>query len=234
MGIQDISAADRYDTYLPENGFDLVYKGKFPSGTTDFTSYFSKAEDAGTEIMISRFGSVAVPIIKEWHDRQSPMVIWGANVFSQIDGFWNWTGGKCYTESVIGTPYLIEYPLTSETLPARNAYIARWGEVPSYGARNVYEVIRYVLPAAIERARTIETDAIIEALEEIEIQTASQKGYSYTRHHDKMFNPGDFMFIFTQWQEGGKRVIVYPKEIMEETGGTYTFPPWPGPWDDIT
>jgi branched-chain amino acid transport system substrate-binding protein len=219
------------DYYLPENGFDLVYRGLFPYGTVDFTSYFALAEEAGTEIMIGIFGDSGIPIIKEWHDRQAPMVIWGVNVFSQLDGFWNWTDGKCLSETVIGTPYLIEYPLTSKTLPARNAYIDRWGTTPTYASRNVYEIIRYVLPAAIEHAGTIETEAVVKALEEIEVETASQKGFRYTSDHDKLFYSGDFKFLFTQWQANGERVIVYPEEIMNEIGATYQYPPWPGPWD---
>lgn len=217
--------------YLPENNFDLVYKGIFPPNTVDFSSYFATAEEAGVEIMVGIFGNSGIPIIKDWSTRQSPMVIWGINVYSQLDGFWNWTGGKCLSETVIGTPYLIEYPITSETLPARNAYIDRWGNTPTYAARNVYEIVRYVLPAAIEQAGTTETEAVIKALEEIEVETASQKGYRYTSNHDKLFYSEDFMFIFTQWQANGERVIVYPEEIMNEIGATYEYPPWPGPWD---
>jgi hypothetical protein len=98
----------------------------------------------------------------------------------------------------------------------------------------VYEIIRYVIPAAIEHAGTIETEAVIKALEEIKVETASQRGYSYTSNHDKLFETGDFMFIFTQWQANGERIIVYPKEIMEELGETYIYPPWSGPWDNIS
>ena len=231
-GMGGTAHTEALDHYLPENGFDLVYKGLFPADTIDFSSYFALAEEAGTEIMVGIFGSSAgIQVIKEWHDRQSPMVIWGIDLMSQLDGFWNWTEGKCLSETVIGTPYLIEYPLTSETLPARNAYIDRWGNAPTYAARNVYEIVRYVLPAAIEHAGTTETEAVIEALEEIEVETASQKGYKYTSDHDKLFYSGDFMFMYTQWQANGERVIVYPKEIMHEVGATYIYPPWPGPWD---
>ncbi len=220
------------DRYLPENGFDLVYKGHFPLDTVDFSSYFALAEEAGTEIMVGVFGSSAgIQLIKEWHDRQSPMVIWGVDLMSQLDGFWNWTGGKCFSETVVGTPYLVDYPITSETLPARNAYIDRWGNTPTYAARNVYEIVRYVLPAAIEHAGTTETEAVIKALEEIEVETASQKSYKYTSNHDKLFYSGDFMFVFTQWQANGERVIVYPEDVMEELGTTYIYPPWSGPWD---
>ena len=36
----------------------------------------------------------------------------------------------------------------------------------------------------------------------------------------------------TKWQDG-QLVPVDPIKIMEEKGTTYTFPDWPGPWDNL-
>jgi hypothetical protein len=35
-----------------------------------------------------------------------------------------------------------------------------------------------------------------------------------------------------QWQDG-ELIPVYPEKIRIEAGASYTFPPWPGPWNDI-
>jgi hypothetical protein len=41
----------------------------------------------------------------------------------------------------------------------------------------------------------------------------------------------DYLIVsLFQWQNG-VQVPVYPIEIMEDAGGTYKFPDWPGPWD---
>jgi hypothetical protein len=29
-------------------------------------------------------------------------------------------------------------------------------------------------------------------------------------------------------------VPIYPKQLMEEVGATYVYPPWSGPWDNIS
>ena len=42
-----------------------------------------------------------------------------------------------------------------------------------------------------------------------------------------------FLVAMFQWQNG-VQVPVYPTELMEEAGATYLFPPWPGPWDNIS
>ena len=43
---------DNLDVFLPENGFELVYKGKLAIGTMDFSSYFAAAEAAGVEVLV--------------------------------------------------------------------------------------------------------------------------------------------------------------------------------------
>jgi len=81
------------------------------------------------------------------------------------------------------------------------------------------------------RAGTLDTEAVIKALEEVDVETTSMQRFAmYADSHEIMYGPGfgeQFMF---QWQNG-TRVPVYPKEIMEKEGITYTFPDWPGPWD---
>jgi hypothetical protein len=47
-----------------------------------------------------------------------------------------------------------------------------------------------------------------------------------------MFGPGYDEQYFFQWQDG-VLVPVYPIWLMEEAGATYTFPDWPGPWDNL-
>ena len=227
------------DYVLPQiYGFDLVYKGIFPPGTVDFTSYFAAAETAGVEILVPLIGG-AIPFVKEYHDRQSPMVIYGGFLGAGVTDPQGWeiTDGKCEYISVSSTPVLAGYPLTSKTMPVREAYINRWGENPKWFGGNAYEVLRYILSDAIERAGTIEPDAVIEALEQVSIETANARNFVFTSSHDLMMgeNPNNpdadyVLALLFQWIDG-KQVPVYPKKIMEEAGATYTYPDWPGPWD---
>jgi branched-chain amino acid transport system substrate-binding protein len=216
------------------HGFELVYSNKFPPGTVDFSSYFAAAEAAGAEIMIPLIlGNEGISFTKEWYDRQSPMVIWGANIIAAADNYWEITDGKCEHESTIIIPFDVGYPFTSETIPMREAYKERWGETPTQPAASAYDIIRFILPDALERAGTMDTEAVIEALEEVDVETTCMQRFAmYADSHEIMFGPGfgeQFMF---QWQNG-TRVPVYPKEIMEKEGITYTFPDWPGPWDEL-
>jgi len=176
-------------------------------------------------------GQESILVIKEWYERQSPLVVWGVDVMSQANEYWEWTEGKCEHETIMVSPFVAGYPWTNKTLPVRAAFIDMWGHTPTFTAHGAYDTVRYILADAIERAGTTETDAVIEALEETDIETTDSPRFTFTPSHDIMFGPGYTQAIFFQWQADGTRVPVYPKEIMEEAGATYTYPDWPGPWD---
>ena len=224
---------------LPEtHGFDLVYSGKYPERTFDFTSYFARAEAAGAEIMVPLSTSMeGVALAKEWYERQSPMVLWGLNGLLGGENTFNQSGGVVEHMTLIlaGNAVLeFGYQTTSKTLATKEAFLNRWGVLPNTGAVAAYDCVRFLLYDALERAQTTETEAVIKALEESEIENSLDKNFKFTSSHDHYFeivseSAGSMMF---QWQAGGVRAIVYPKSIMEETGATYTYPPWPGPWDE--
>jgi branched-chain amino acid transport system substrate-binding protein len=233
-----------FDYVLAEvYGFELVYDGKFPLDTVDYSSYFAAAEAEEVEILIPLIvGSKTIPFVKEYHDRQSPMVIYGGFIDSIAAGPEGWvnTDGKCEYISAVLYPTEVGYPLTSKTLPAREAYIDRWDEIPNWAATWAYDTLRYILADAIKRAGTLDTDAVIQALETTSIELSNARNFVFTESHNLMMgkNPNDpeaeYTFvIYFQWQNG-QLVPVYPKKIMEEAGSTYMFPDWHGPWDDIS
>jgi branched-chain amino acid transport system substrate-binding protein len=230
---------DELDVFLPENGFELVYKGTFPLGTVDFSSYFAAAEAAGVEVMVPLILlDGGIPFCKEYYDRQSPMaVLEGNNDLASNSHGWEWTDGKCNHMAFNNVPTTAGYPFTSKTLQTRDAYMNRWGEAITWGAADKYDAIKFILKDAIERAGTIETDAVIAALEETRVETSNARNFVFTPSHCIMWgkdanNPDqDYHLVMRfQWQNG-VQVPVYPKKIMDEAGTSYTFPDWPGPWD---
>jgi len=235
---------DGLDNSLPELGFDLVYKGKFPPfNTFDFSSYFAAAEEAGVELLMPliAFGD-AISFAKEYTDRESPMIVFGGSLTgaTQVNS-WEQTGGKCKYITSLMLPVTAGYPLTSKTLPFRNAYINRWDEGPLNMGASAYDIIRFLLPDAIERAGTLETEEMIKSLEESHIETSLTRSFRFTPNHDVFYNEGmlsdpdedGFISALFQWQDEQTLVPIYPRQLMEETGATYTYPPWPGPWDNI-
>jgi branched-chain amino acid transport system substrate-binding protein len=226
---------------LENHGFHVVLSESVAFDAIDYSSYFAKAEAAGAEILYPIIlGTGGIQFVKEYYDRQSPMVMWGLISQGSRTDFSEVTGGKCEDVAIVGYPIVAGYPLTSKTVPTRDAYIERWGEAISPQAASAYDTVRFILPNAIERVGTIETEAVIKALEETDIETSVTRRFVFTSSHDVMFGTInstrslDYSFnCLFQWQEG-EQVPVFPVEIMEEAGATFTFPDWSGPWDNIS
>jgi branched-chain amino acid transport system substrate-binding protein len=151
--------------------------------------------------------------------------------------FWNLTEGKCESVSFPSSPVVAGYPLTTKTLPTREAFIQRWEAVELPGIY-AYDTVRFILSDAILRAGTIETEAVIKALEKTNVETSSARHFVFTSSHDILVGgtvndpSSDYtvMCIF-QWQNG-TQVLVKPEAFMKESGATYKYPPWQGPWSN--
>ena len=138
-------------------------------------------------------------------------------------------------------PVTAGYPLTSKTLPFRDAYIDRWDEGPLNVGASAYDIIRFLLPAAIERAGTLGNEEMIKPLEESHIETSLTRSFRFTPNHDVYYREGmlsdpdedGFISALFQWQDEQTLVPIYPKQLMEEAGSSYIFPDWSGPWDNI-
>ena len=230
---------EELNDFLPENGFELVYKGRFPLDTVDFSSYFAAAEAAGVEVLVPMIAlDGGIPFCKEYYDRQSPMLVFGGtNSLASDPKGWEWTEGKCNHMDFGNVPTTTAYPFTSKTLPTRDAYMNRWGEAITWIAAIYYDNIKFILTDAIERAGTIDADVVIEALEETSVETSNARDFVFTESHALMMGKdandpnADYSIVMGfQWQDG-VQVPVDPRKIMEEAGATITFPDWSGPWD---
>jgi branched-chain amino acid transport system substrate-binding protein len=220
---------------LPSHGFQIVYNNFFLP-TTDFSSYFAAIEATGAEILVPYVnGPNVIPFIKEWCDRQSPFVVWG--VLGGVKDIWNLTDGKINTASFASSAAVSGYALTNKTVPTREAYFQRWGELPGLPEVSAYDLVRFILPDAIKRAGTTETEAVIKALESTNVETSSARHFVFTSSHDVMVGsdaPNNlaedyFVVMMFQWQNG-TQVPMRPEEIMKDAGATYMYPSWKGPW----
>ena len=217
---------------LTENGFDVVYNKAIPPDTADYSSFFAVAEAAGVEILYPFIvGTGGIPFVREYYDRQAPMVMWGMITMASQSDFWEVTDGRCEYTTNNGYPIVAGYPFTSKTVPAREAYIERWNEELLGSSGDGYDIVRFILPAAIEQAGTIGAEAVIQALETITVETSNMRDFAFAPNHEILINAGSVGRVcMFQWQDE-EQVPLWPKIIKEEAGSTYMFPDWPGPWD---
>ena len=228
-----------FESELPKLGFEIVYRTLFPPATTDFTSYFAQAEAAKTQILFVI--QTAIPrcsaVVNEWYNRQSPMLLCG-DLSGAVDwDFWNITSGNTEFLLTKNTGLTMNYPITSKTAAAKDAFLAKFGVPMQNMAASAYDVVKFLLADAVTRAGTTDTDAVIRTLETIDVDTILSNDFRFTSNHDiyvgesGMTNLAEttMLYIVVQWQNG-VQVPILPDSLREAAGATLEYPPWLGPW----
>ncbi|HBO70235.1 MAG TPA: ABC transporter substrate-binding protein, partial [Deltaproteobacteria bacterium] len=115
--------------------------------------------------------------------------------------------------------------ITPWTMKFADAYQKRWGLEPEgYGTSSSYMAV-YTLKEAIEKAGGIDSDAVITALENLDLMGVYGRIRFDKKSHQVIpsLDPDEgAVTSIIQWQ-GGRRVQVFPPKTAE---GKILLPPW--------
>jgi len=204
-------------------GWEVVGSDAYPTGATDFSTSLAKAEEAGAEVIVPIFDMPESGIlIKQTQTAQSPALILGfispmapGNAWEVFDGE---IGGVVNFIFEIG-------PIPVDAAPGSvtfyDAYAAKYGEdeavaLPGHGVSPAYDQV-YILKDAIERAGTLDPDALVEALEATDMDGAVGH-ITFGEDHQAIYGTDpatESMALAFQWVEPGERVVVFPPAIAE-------------------
>jgi len=192
----------------------------FDPKRTDFSPQFAQIKDKGAQLLITvQSASPGVPMIKQWADTQLPVHLESYNLASQVLNFWEKTDGRCNGEVTM----LVNggrAPITSRTIPFYDKYLKTYNLSPTYTAWGGYDAL-YLLKAAAEQAKTLDTEVLIKTLENIKFEGAAGM-ISFTPDHDLKYGKEGKQPVFAQWQNG-KHIIVWPSAWGT---GKYIYPAW--------
>ncbi|MBU1157561.1 MAG: ABC transporter substrate-binding protein [Proteobacteria bacterium] len=200
----------------------------YPTGTTDFSMGLLEAKKNGAQVIIIWMDMPESAILlKQWYDMKVPALPFGTIIAAaEQPGFWKATDGKgeyCLANVVNAGNAPSE--ATPWTMKFVKAYQKKYGMEPEgYGTSSSYMAV-YVLKDAIERAGTINSDKVADALKKTDLMGV----YGRIRFDPKTnqiipsLDPkeGAVGTVF-QWQ-AGKRVVVFPPKIAT---GKILLPPW--------
>jgi len=200
----------------------------FPTGTGDFSMGLIKAQKAGAQVLSLWMDMPESSILlKQWYDMQLPALPFGSTLAAaEQPGFWKATEGKgAYCLANVVNAGNAPSNATPWTMKFYDAYTEKWGIEPEgLGSSSSYMAI-YTLKDAIERAGTLESDAVITALEQTDLMGVYGRLRFDPKSHQVIpsYDPqeGAVGSIF-QWQDG-KRVVVFPESIAM---GKIILPPW--------
>ncbi|NVM25055.1 MAG: ABC transporter substrate-binding protein [Desulfobacterales bacterium] len=199
--------------FIPKMGMEVAGVWRPSPVATDVTAELSAIQRAGAHMIFTTFSSsVGIPFARQAGELKIPAAQVGINVEAQKDGFWEATEGK---GNYVMTMNTYARGVERNELEKRfvEAYIKRFGEMPTYTA-DTYAAIIYGLAPTIEEAGSLDADKIVAILENREYAVPSGiVGYmkdAQGRHlHDLKFGPRYLTSLGTQWQDG-KLVAVWP------------------------
>jgi branched-chain amino acid transport system substrate-binding protein len=229
--VQDVAhargAGEVMKKMLAANGWDVVDMKIFPTGTTDYSIALNDVAKKQADIIFLWMDMPESAILlKQWSGMQLKALPMGFVNAAEQPGFWKATEGK--------GEYLIVNLVNGGNAPAKitpwtmkfvEAYEKRWGLEPEgYGTSSSYMAV-YTLKEAIEKAGTIETNAVIAALENVNLMGVYGR-ISFDKKTHQIIPSDDpklgAVTAIIQWQKG-KRVQVFPPKVAE---AKILLPPW--------
>lgn len=230
--VQDVAHAraggDMVAKIAGEKGWEIVGKEVYPTGTTDYSVGLLKARDGKAQVILIWMDMPETAILlKQWYDMKIPALPFGTIIAAaEQPGFWKATDGKGeYCMASVVNAGNAPSKATPWTMKFVEAYQKKYGLEPEgYGTSSSYMAV-YVLKDAIERAKTLDSDAIVSALEKTDMIGVYGRIRFNPKNHQIIPsidpNEGAVGTIF-QWQ-AGKRVVVFPPKIAM---GEIKLPPW--------
>ncbi len=229
--VQDVTharkAGELVEKLLGERGFQVVGHEIYPTGATDFAPGLLKSKQARAQVLFIWMDMPETAILlKQWKGLQLASLPLGFLSAAEQPGFWDASEGSVeHTVVHLVNGGNAPADITPWTRRFADAYEARWGLEPEgYGTSSSYMAV-YALKDAIERAGTLDSDAVVAALETIDLMGV----YGRIR-----FDPKSHQVIaatdpregavsgVVQWQ-AGRRVTVWPPAAAT---GKLVLPPW--------
>jgi branched-chain amino acid transport system substrate-binding protein len=230
--IQDVAHArgggDLVAKLALEKGWEVLGKEIYPTGTTDYSVGLMKAKRENAQVILIWMDMPESSILlKQWYDMKVPALPFGTIISAAEEpGFWKATEGKGeYALASVVNAGNSPSKATPWTMKFVEAYTKRWKVEPEgYGTSSSYMAV-YTLKDAIERAGSLDSDAIVTALEKTDMMGVYGRIKFNPKSHQVIPsvdpNEGAVGTIF-QWQKG-KRVVVFPAKIAL---GEIKLPPW--------
>jgi len=207
-----IAAAEGAREYAEELGFEVVYFARYPADTTDVSSLLSAIRNAGAEVLLSTgFLQDGMLIVRQAKDLRYNPVIMGFTVAASIPDFRINLGQDA--EGIMGgewwAPMMAwEDPFFGTASEYAAEFEQRFGYVPTYHAASS-SIGGYLLQLAIERAGTLDTEAVRQQLLALDEMTM----FGPMRFNEAGVNVAGAAAGFQI--QNGEMVVLWPQAISE-------------------
>jgi branched-chain amino acid transport system substrate-binding protein len=198
-------------------GWEMSKPLIYPTGSMDYSTGLLKVKRQKAQIAFVWMDHPEVSIlIKQAYDFKVPALLAGKQGGLQDPGFWKATEGKC--QAAISTELKassLPSPALSGSKEYFDAHVKMYGKGPIDEWAGISYISVYVLAEAIERAGTIDTDAVLKELEKTDRPSIIGRIRFDPKSHqviEKLDPAEGVISMWSQWQDG-KRVPVFPPKI---------------------
>jgi len=219
------------DKWYKENGWEVLAFDTYATGASDFSPSLIKVRAQKAQVIVPIFDMPQSGILlKQARAMQIPALL--AGFISPIAPENAWKVFEGEVEGMINMIYEVG-PIPVKAVPKSVAYNEnfgkKWGEdarvrLSGHGPGPSYDAV-YIMADAFERAKTIEPDAVVKALEQTDMQGAVGR-IRFGKDHQIVlgFDPKETALgCGFQWVKPGKRLVVFPEVVAE---GKIQLPPY--------
>ncbi len=188
---------------------------------TDLTAELTAIKSKNTHVIVTLLASPSgITFAKQWGALEIPAAVAGVTVMAMGKNFWKATGGKA--NYYLTGNALMRSSFTPKTIPWFDRFVADHGDFPNYTATSYDAVL--ILKEGIERAGTIDTEAVIKALEKTDHQGLFSR-VVFDEKHDMKWGPDYYQDPCSQWVNGELRAVSMPNWRKIPGSVPYVLPP---------
>ncbi|MBW1942061.1 MAG: ABC transporter substrate-binding protein [Deltaproteobacteria bacterium] len=230
--VQDVkharAAGGFVEKLAKKEGFEILGKDIYPTGSTDFSMSLLAAKKKGAQILFLWIDMPELTILaKQYYDFKIPALPLGYLGPAEHLEWWRTTEGKGeYFIVDLLRAGLAPSEATPWTMKFVNAFKKEYGQEPDALGHSESYMGAYLLKDAIERAGTLNSDAVADALRATDMMGVYGR-MRFNENNEIIFDP-DFdpakgaVGTVIQWQKD-KRITVFPTTIAV---GKIQLPPW--------
>jgi branched-chain amino acid transport system substrate-binding protein len=207
--------------YFDKAGWEVIEQEAYPTGTSDFSSALMKARAKGAQVIMPIFDMPQSGVlVKQWNSMKVPALM--AGFISPLAGSGAWKTFDSKIGGAMNAIFEVGSAMPSGKIPQSvqfyNKYKQLYGKEiqAGHGPAPAYESV-YILAEAIERANSVDPDAIVAELKKTD-RMGIMGRIRYNDANQAVFgnDPNETaMGAVIQWGNDGKRRIVYPASIAE-------------------
>jgi branched-chain amino acid transport system substrate-binding protein len=207
--------------WYEKNGWEVQGQDEFPTGASDFSSALMKAKAKGAQVLFVCFDMPQSGIlVKQYKSMKVPALM--AGYISPMTGEVAWKTFDGQIGGLLEAVWELGNVPSAKYAPSKayyDAYKAKY-KAPlqsGHGPAPAYESV-YILKEAIERAGTIEPNALVAAIKQTDRQGVMGR-VKFDAGNQVVYGTDptkEAVAVMFQWSEAGEQKIVYPTTIADK------------------